>query len=46
MGEIAFLDRKGGGTHVRMAFDTGRLAALENDEAPPEGEEEDRDEDV
>lgn len=28
MGEIAFLDRRGGGTHVRMAFDTGKLAAL------------------
>ncbi len=23
MGEIAFLDRPGGGTHVRIAFDTG-----------------------
>jgi two-component system, NtrC family, nitrogen regulation sensor histidine kinase NtrY len=29
MGEIAFLDRPGGGTHVRIAFDTGKLAALE-----------------
>jgi two-component system nitrogen regulation sensor histidine kinase NtrY len=28
MGEIAFLDRPGGGTHVRMSFDTARLAAL------------------
>ena len=28
MGEIAFLDRKGGGTHVRIAFDTDKLAAL------------------
>ena len=28
MGEIAFLDRPGGGTHVRIAFDTDRLAAL------------------
>jgi two-component system nitrogen regulation sensor histidine kinase NtrY len=27
-GEIAFLDRPGGGTHVRIAFDTDRLAAL------------------
>ena len=27
MGEIAFLDRPGGGTHVRMAFDAGKLAA-------------------
>ena len=29
LGEIAFLDRKGGGTHVRIAFDAERLAALE-----------------
>ena len=28
MGEIAFLDRPGGGTHVRIAFDTARLAPL------------------
>jgi len=28
MGEIAFLDRPGGGTHVRMSFDTAKLAAL------------------
>ncbi len=28
MGEIAFLDRKGGGTHVRIAFDADRLAKL------------------
>ena len=28
MGEIAFLDRKGGGTHVRIAFDAERLAKL------------------
>jgi len=32
MGEIAFLDRSGGGTHVRIAFDTDRLAALAADE--------------
>ena len=25
MGEIAFLDRPGGGTHVRIAFDTTKL---------------------
>ena len=29
LGEIAFLDRPGGGTHVRIAFDAARLAALE-----------------
>jgi len=28
MGEIAFLDRPGGGTHVRIAFDSDRLAGL------------------
>ncbi|MFL6764884.1 MAG: ATP-binding protein [Sphingomicrobium sp.] len=33
MGEIAFLDRPGGGTHVRMAFDAAKLAALANDQA-------------
>jgi|tagenome__1003787_1003787.scaffolds.fasta_scaffold20984040_2 two-component system nitrogen regulation sensor histidine kinase NtrY len=32
MGEIAFLDRPGGGTHVRIAFDTAKLAALASDE--------------
>src|SRR5437763_5260012 len=33
MGEIAFLDRPGGGTHVRIAFDSAKLAALANDQA-------------
>jgi len=33
MGDIAFLDRPGGGTHVRISFDTARLAALARDEA-------------
>jgi two-component system nitrogen regulation sensor histidine kinase NtrY len=28
LGEIAFLDRSGGGTHVRISFDTAKLAAL------------------
>jgi two-component system nitrogen regulation sensor histidine kinase NtrY len=28
LGEIAFLDRKGGGTHVRIAFDAERLERL------------------
>ena len=32
LGEIAFLDRPGGGTHVRIAFDATRLATLETDE--------------
>jgi len=31
MGEIAFLDRPGGGTHVRISFDTARLATLASD---------------
>ena len=36
LGEIAFLDRPGGGTRVRIAFDADRLAAMESDEpAPP-----------
>jgi two-component system nitrogen regulation sensor histidine kinase NtrY len=28
MGEIAFLDRPGGGTHVRISFDTAKLEAM------------------
>jgi two-component system nitrogen regulation sensor histidine kinase NtrY len=28
LGEIAFLDRAGGGTHVRISFDTAKLTAL------------------
>jgi two-component system nitrogen regulation sensor histidine kinase NtrY len=38
MGEIAFLDRPGGGTHVRIAFDTDKLAALETAEEQGERE--------
>jgi two-component system nitrogen regulation sensor histidine kinase NtrY len=38
MGEIAFLDRPGGGTHVRISFDTRKLAALANTEAVVDGE--------
>ena len=37
MGEIAFLDRAGGGTHVRIAFDVQRLAALADDHAGEAG---------
>jgi two-component system nitrogen regulation sensor histidine kinase NtrY len=33
MGEIAFLDRAGGGTHVRIAFDVHRLASLADESA-------------
>ena len=36
MGEIAFLDRAGGGTHVRIAFDRHRLAALADENAEQE----------
>jgi two-component system nitrogen regulation sensor histidine kinase NtrY len=32
LGEIAFLDRAGGGTRVRVAFDADRLEALATDE--------------
>jgi two-component system nitrogen regulation sensor histidine kinase NtrY len=44
MGEIAFLDRPGGGTHVRIAFDSDKLAALETTDAPPQSDD-DNDED-
>ena len=39
MGEIAFLDRAGGGTHVRIAFDTAKLAALAASESAPTADE-------
>jgi two-component system nitrogen regulation sensor histidine kinase NtrY len=39
MGEIAFLDRPGGGTHVRISFDMQKLAALANDEKKPASQE-------
>ena len=34
LGEIAFLDRPGGGTHVRISFDTAKLAALATGDGP------------
>jgi two-component system nitrogen regulation sensor histidine kinase NtrY len=37
MGEIAFLDRPGGGTHVRIAFDAERLSALATGDVPDGG---------
>ena len=37
MGEIAFLDRAGGGTHVRIAFDVARLAPLAEEHAGEDG---------
>ncbi len=36
-GEIAFLDRAGGGTHVRIAFDKAKLAVLAQAAAEEEG---------
>jgi len=41
LGEIAFLDRPGGGTHVRISFDTARLAALAGEGAHGSAEEQD-----
>ena len=35
LGEIAFLDRPGGGTHVRMAFDADRLSERERAATEP-----------
>jgi len=40
MGEIAFLDRPGGGTHVRISFDAAKLAALASDDASGSTQEE------
>jgi len=47
LGEIAFLDRTGGGTRVRIAFDADRLETLATDDpqpAAPEGEDDEYDE--
>jgi two-component system nitrogen regulation sensor histidine kinase NtrY len=45
LGEIAFLDRQGGGTHVRIAFDAERLAEREevrdSNQTTPEDDEPD-----
>jgi two-component system nitrogen regulation sensor histidine kinase NtrY len=43
MGEIAFLDRPGGGTHVRISFDTAKLAAMADDPQADGNHEEDED---
>jgi two-component system nitrogen regulation sensor histidine kinase NtrY len=40
-GEIAFLDQPGGGTRVRIAFDSARLAERGNGQPAPEEEEDD-----
>jgi two-component system, NtrC family, nitrogen regulation sensor histidine kinase NtrY len=45
LGEIAFLDRTGGGTRVRIAFDADRLEALATDEPQTESVREDDDDD-
>ena len=45
LGEIAFLDRAGGGTHVRISFDLDRLDALGAAEDPLAAEEQDQEED-
>ena len=42
LGEIAFLDRVGGGTHVRMAFDADRLELLAEDHQPTSADEQAR----
>jgi len=44
-GEIAFLDQPGGGTRVRIAFDSARLAERGNDHSVPEEEEEEEEDD-
>ena len=47
MGEIAFLDRPGGGSHVRIVFDTAKLAALATNAAQSaSGEQIDNDEET
>jgi two-component system nitrogen regulation sensor histidine kinase NtrY len=46
MGEIAFLDRPGGGTHVRISFETAKLAALATSETRPDTDNNGNDEDA
>jgi two-component system nitrogen regulation sensor histidine kinase NtrY len=47
MGEIAFLDRPGGGTHVRISFDTVKLAAIPaGEQAGADDEDNNHDEDT
>lgn len=43
MGEIAFLDRQGGGTHVRISFDIAKLSALESDDTSADTNEDEND---
>ena len=42
-GEIAFLDRRGGGTHVRIAFDADKLESMEGDQPAPEADDKNED---
>ena len=44
LGEIAFLDRAGGGTHVRISFDLDRLDALAAAADPSAGDNNDQEE--
>jgi two-component system nitrogen regulation sensor histidine kinase NtrY len=46
MGEIAFLDRAGGGTHVRISFDTAKLSHLATASQPGMEEDNDKDEEA
>ena len=46
MGEIAFLDRPGGGTHVRISFDTAKLASLSDAHGRANPDHSDNDEEV
>ena len=41
-GEIAFLDRPGGGTHVRITFDPAKLAAIATETDPQSDKESDQ----
>jgi two-component system nitrogen regulation sensor histidine kinase NtrY len=43
MGEIAFLDRPGGGTHVRISFDTAKLSALASEDGAEDNQGDDED---
>ena len=45
MGEIAFLDRSGGGTHVRISLDADKLGTLANEELNAETESDDNNND-
>ena len=46
LGEIAFLDRSGGGTHVRISFDTAKLAGLATTASTAVEDNHDNDEDA